>query len=537
MLFESNPSFAILSLTALLAVAVAVGAWRRRAASSASRPFILLLLSTAVYATVAALEAAVIALPDKIFWSKLEYVGSGCVMTFFLIFAIHFTHKRQWLTLQNTVLLWLLPSLNVVLVATNEQHQLVWSGFVRSSQGTNQIVYQHGPGFYWVMTCVYLYTLAGSWLLVQAARRPGRLQQQQARLALAGALVPLLGGSAYMLKLTPAGLNLTPMSFLLTGIIYFVTLFRFRLFDLVPVARDTLIESMSDGVLVLDLHKRLIDLNPAAQQLTGISVTCLGQPLRQLGSSWQAIAQLCQASETVQSELLLETSPDCYVELHVIPLRDRCQCLTGHLLILRNVTQRQQADLELRQANERLQAQLCEIKALQTQLREQAIRDALTGLFNRRYFEETLPRELARAAREAYPVAVILMDIDFFKQVNDTYGHQGGDCVLQAFGRLLRNHSRQGDIACRYGGEEFVLTLTAITLKDVYQRAEQIRRAFQAMRVQFGSVTICTTLSLGVGLFPEHGDTSQSLMQAVDQALYVAKAAGRNCVKCVETMV
>ncbi|WP_199322240.1 histidine kinase N-terminal 7TM domain-containing protein [Leptolyngbya sp. FACHB-321] len=171
MLFNHNPSFAILSLTALLAVALAVAAWHRRAAASASRPFILLLLSTAVYATVAALEAAAIALPDKIFWSKWEYVGSGSVMTFFLIFALYFTHKRQWLTLKNTVLFWLIPSLNVVLVATNEQHQLVWRGFVPSSQGTNQIVYQHGPGFYWVMTCVYLYTLAGSWLLVQAAPR------------------------------------------------------------------------------------------------------------------------------------------------------------------------------------------------------------------------------------------------------------------------------------------------------------------------------------------------------------------------------
>ncbi|WP_199322293.1 GGDEF domain-containing protein [Leptolyngbya sp. FACHB-321] len=237
------------------------------------------------------------------------------------------------------------------------------------------------------------------------------------------------------------------------------------------------------------------------------------------------------------SELLLELSTGCYVELHVIPLRDHCNCLTGHLLVLRNVTQRQQADLELRQVNERLQAQLREIKVLQTQLREQAIRDALTGLCNRRYFEETLPRELARAARAAYPVAVILMDIDFFKQVNDTYGHQGGDCVLQAVSRLLRAHSRQGDIACRYGGEEFVLLLPAITLKDVCQRAEQLRRSFQAMRVPFGAATIRTTLSLGVGLFPEHGDTSQSLMQVVDQALYVAKAAGRNCVKCVETVV
>ncbi|MBW4418724.1 MAG: diguanylate cyclase [Myxacorys californica WJT36-NPBG1] len=533
MLFQNNPYFAILILTALIAAAVAILAWRRRTACSASIPFILLMLSIASYAIVAALEAAAIALPHKIFWSKLEYVASGSVITLFLIFAIHFTHRRQWLTSKNIVLLCILPIFNVGLVGTNEQHRLVWIGVLPCSHSTNQVIYQHGLGFYWVMTCVYVYTLAGSLLLVNAALRPSLLHRQQSSMVLAGAIVPMLGATLYMLDLTPPGLNITPMSFLLAGTIYFVTLFRFRLFDLVPVARDTLIESMSDGVLVLDLQNRIVDINPAAQRLIGTTARCIGQPLRQVFSRWQDIVQLLYAPEVVKTELWIDAVASCYVELRITPLRDRRKRSTGRLLVLRDVTQQHQSEFDLRQVNERLQEQLREIQKLQTQLREQAIRDGLTGLFNRRYFEEMLSQELTRAARESYSVAVILMDIDFFKQINDTYGHQGGDLVLQEFGKLLRHHSQQGDIACRYGGEEFVLALPTVAMKDAYQRAEQIRLSFQAMRMKFGSATICTTLSLGVGLFPDNGGTRESLVQVVDHALYLAKADGRNCVRCV----
>ena len=171
---------------------------------------------------------------------------------------------------------------------------------------------------------------------------------------------------------------------------------------------------------------------------------------------------------------------------------------------------------------------LLEIEVLHATLQEQAIRDGLTQVFNRRYFEETLPRELHRAARGDYPVSVILLDIDYFKRINDTFGHKGGDRVLKAFGELLLSETRSGDMACRYGGEEFALAFPGMSLEDAQQRAEKIRARFQDQRIVVGKDEIRATVSGGVATYPFHGKTSDDLMQSADKALYAAKEEGRN---------
>lgn len=173
--------------------------------------------------------------------------------------------------------------------------------------------------------------------------------------------------------------------------------------------------------------------------------------------------------------------------------------------------------------------------ALRVQLRNQAIRDPLTGLFNRRYLDETLRRELQRAERQRDPVGVIMLDIDHFKRFNDSYGHDSGDVLLQAVGSLLQNISRRGDIACRYGGEEFLLVLPGMSLEDTCRRAEQIRVDVSRLSlVHHGQPLRTVTLSLGVAIFPEHGDTDDVLIRAADSALYRAKRNGRDQVIVAE---
>jgi diguanylate cyclase (GGDEF)-like protein/PAS domain S-box-containing protein len=533
MLFQYNLYFFVLSLTAIISAIVAFDAWQRRQTSAVSKPFILMMLAIALYAMVAAMEAGAIALEDKIFWSKLEYVASDSVITLFLIFTMHFTSKRQWLTSRNIALLWVIPAFNVAMVATNEWHNLIWTGFLRDPHQTNIMIYQHGIGFFWVMGCVYVYTLAGILLLAKRALLPSVLYSQQSSIALVGGLIPLVGGSAYMLCLTPPGLNITPMSFMLTGLIYAVSVFRFGMFDLVPVVRDILIDRMSDGVLVLDVQNRILDINPAAQNLIGTTAHLIGQSADQVLSKWQEKIRPYHEYESVNTEILMDLSTLRYLELQITPLRDRRRQLTGYLLILRDITQRYQVEVELRQANERLRLQVVQIETLQAQLREQAMQDELTGLFNRRYFDQTFPRELVCATQESYPVAVILMDIDYFKKINDTFGHQAGDRVLQLFAGLLRQYSRSSDIVCRYGGEEFVLALPGMTLNNAFQYAEQIRLSFQAARVKFADREINTTVSGGICVFPDNGNTSDDMLELADKALYAAKAYGRNCIKYV----
>lgn len=142
--------------------------------------------------------------------------------------------------------------------------------------------------------------------------------------------------------------------------------------------------------------------------------------------------------------------------------------------------------------------------------------------------EETLERELSRAQRDIIPVSVVMLDIDHFKQLNDSYGHKAGDLVLQALAALLRAQSRRGDVACRFGGEEFVVVLPGASLLIAHERAEHWRVEFQKLVVTFGSLQLQATLSLGIAAFPQHGQTAESILDAADAALYRAKESGRN---------
>jgi diguanylate cyclase (GGDEF)-like protein len=160
-------------------------------------------------------------------------------------------------------------------------------------------------------------------------------------------------------------------------------------------------------------------------------------------------------------------------------------------------------------------------------LREQTLRDPLTALYNRRFLHDYLSRELIRAEREPAPLAVIMIDLDHFKQLNDLAGHQAGDQVLVEMGALLERHIRGSDIACRYGGEEFALVLPKATLAGAHRRGEEICSAIRDERVRLCGITA----SLGIALYPEHAGDAEALLRAADEALYDAKAAGRDQVR------
>jgi len=179
-------------------------------------------------------------------------------------------------------------------------------------------------------------------------------------------------------------------------------------------------------------------------------------------------------------------------------------------------------------AGERLSLALANLR-LREILRSQSIRDPLTNLFNRRYMEESADRELHRATRNREPVAFLMLDIDAFKRFNDTFGHQAGDTFLRAVGAFLRERTRGVDIACRYGGEELLLVLPGASGEEARRRAEDWRREFKHITVQHaGQALGNVTLSIGVSVFPDHGATLETLIDAADRALYRAKAEGRD---------
>ena len=166
---------------------------------------------------------------------------------------------------------------------------------------------------------------------------------------------------------------------------------------------------------------------------------------------------------------------------------------------------------------------------LRDSLREQSIKDALTGLFNRRFVDEFLVQELARAERKTRQLSMIALDIDHFKRINDTFGHGAGDTVLQNVGTILRAHIRGSDIASRVGGEEFLVLLSESPLALATARAENIRNAISGMSLKYESKELGRiTASFGAVAFPDHGRTADALIRAADKALYDAKNGGRN---------
>jgi diguanylate cyclase (GGDEF)-like protein len=532
MTFEITPYAIICALTACIAALVGFVAWRRRT-TPGGKSLALLMVAVTWWSVGVAFEYATVGIPGKVFWSKFEYVGVVSCPVLYLLLALEYNRMDHWLTRRNIALLFIVPVVTLGLAATNEWHGLIWTSFTPSPAGHNLLIFGHGTG-YWIGAVGYSYLamLIGTILLVWAAIRFPTAYRRQTGALIVGAIAPWAGNLIYVAGLSPApGLELTPLILAFTGAVLVWGLFRGQLLDLVPVAREALIETMADGMLVLDEQNRVVDFNPAAQhRLRSLAKVRHGQPAEEVFAQLPEWEIRLRDAREARTEIALSDAEHSYLGLSISPVHNRQGRYTGRLIVVQDITERKRAEEGIQRANDRLRAQLAEIETLQATLREEAIRDSLTGLFNRRYLDETLKRELARAAREQIPLSAVMMDIDGFKDFNDAYGHKVGDELLKALGQLLRSQTRAGDIACRYGGEEFLAIMPGATSAVALLRAEQWRAAFQGVGIAHEGMMLHATLSGGVAVFPDHGTTADEVLRAADLALYAAKAAGRNCV-------
>ena len=531
-----SPAFDLtfLSLLCVLAawssVLVAAIAWRRREIPG-TRSLAALMVATAQWSLGAAIELASQGVPAKVFWSKFEYVGTVTAPVLVLFFALEYARHTRWLNRRAVAAALAVPALVLALAFTNESHGWIWSGFTASPSGLNLLVYEHGPGF--VALAVYSHLCVALAFLIVALTLPRfpPAHRRQTLAVLVAIGLPWLANLSYLTGWMPvAGLDPTPISFAGMGLVMVLAVVRLRLFEVVPVARDLVLERMNDGLLVFDADGHLADANPAALRLLGAATPLApGRAADEVLAAWPALPIALRAERESREEV---AAGDRILEVLVTPLFERGQRSAGHLLLVREVTARRRAERALAAANERLREQLEEIGKLQASLREQALRDALTGLYNRRYLEDALERELARARRDRTPLALALLDLDRFKETNDTLGHQAADEVLRRLGALLAALTRQSDVACRYGGDEFVVLMPGAPLDHALARAEQWRAAFaEAASAALGTGR-GVTISAGVASYPDHGLGAVDLVRAADAALYAAKAGGRDRV-CV----
>jgi len=217
-----------------------------------------------------------------------------------------------------------------------------------------------------------------------------------------------------------------------------------------------------------------------------------------------------------------------WIETISVPVFDDDGVHIGYFGITRDATERKRAELALLDANRRLEDQLCRINELHEQMREQAIRDELTGVHNRRHFIAVAEHELDRAQRHGAALSLVMLDIDHFKNVNDLYGHPTGDVALKAVGSLLSATTRSGDLAFRLGGEEFAVLLMGMGHEGAMERAETWRSALAGMAIPADSAVLRLTASFGVATFPRQAGNLVELMKVADAHMYRAKSLGRD---------
>ncbi len=306
-----------------------------------------------------------------------------------------------------------------------------------------------------------------------------------------------------------------------------------------------LAENSHDVIWTLDIpSRRYTYVSPSVIDMCGylpeevvgeplevtLTVESAGRVVREVDQRLRRIAAGDKAAGVVISELEQRCKDGSVIATEVVSsyLLDADGVPQTILGITRNVSERKAAETALRETNRQLHARIEEIGRLQVALQELAVRDSLTGLYNRRYLDETLEREVSRARREGNPLSLVMLDIDHFKKVNDTYGHQVGDEALRMLASTLLADIRAEDVACRYGGEEFLILLPNMPLETAMLRAEAWRSAVEGLCVALGNFRITFTISLGVAAYPEHGKTPDDLTRCADQALYRAKNDGRN---------
>jgi len=306
----------------------------------------------------------------------------------------------------------------------------------------------------------------------------------------------------------------------------------------------TALSSAANGIVITDRAGTITWVNPAACAITGYSAhELVGRNPRLLKSGrhdpaffavlWKTVSRGEAWSGTIVNRR--KDGTEYQEEQTIAPVLDENRAITHFIAIKQDVTEQRRIQAELARAHSELADRLSEIEGLNELLREQAVRDPLTGLHNRRYFEDTMKRDISRARRAGESLVIAVIDVDRFKLVNDVHGHAVGDRVLLQLADVLLHHVRSSDLVCRVGGEEFIVAMPRAEMPGALERAEGWRAQFAERAVEGREGTpVGTTISIGVARYHDPGETFESCLNRADEALYAAKEAGRNRVVSAE---
>ncbi|MDF2924920.1 MAG: hypothetical protein K0R57_3834 [Paenibacillaceae bacterium] len=512
----------IVATSGALNALLAIYAILKRTHFAGMRAFIGVTVTAAVYSLGTALQLASGTLAQIKFWLSITYWGLAFSPLFFLILVIHYTGLEKWLTRRNTLLLFLIPAITCILVATNDYHHMFYqSVFLLENTPSPMADIVMGP-WYIIHGCYTFGTMfMGVCLLVRQWRITTSAYRKQIFTLILGLMVPITASFLYLLGLIPYNMDPVPLVMIATTSMYVWAIRTTDLFNVVPIARGYVFENMRDGVLVLDLTNRLVDYNRAAAGMIPLlSSSSIGEPVESIWTAAGAAEPLRLESREEQvgqdGEWIIlwkRGNESFHYEIHSLPVQVKNGQKVGRMLMLIDVT---------------------DSIRYQNKLRHLAAYDGLTQIYNRVCFMDEAVKRLEAARTGGLPLSLVLFDIDYFKKINDRYGHHIGDRALVHLVRICQSHLQEGDLFGRYGGEEFVVCLPGADQVEAVRRTEAMRADIAASPLQADGGPVSLTASFGIAdAGGSLGYLLENLLQAADRALYEAKKSGRNAVRSV----
>jgi diguanylate cyclase (GGDEF)-like protein/PAS domain S-box-containing protein len=398
---------------------------------------------------------------------------------------------------------------------TNDLHHLYYTSIdIRSDIPFPTLKLEGGPWFYvhsiFVFVCIMISVIV---LLMQLKKSLFRFRMQ-ILLMVAGLLIPMIANYFYINGMSPYGIDLGPVSMSISFLFHGAALLSFKMFNVAPIARDTVFEKMKEGVIVLNQDDVIVDFNNAMQKIIPMLTTkTIGKTIVEVLAGKVQLADIISQEQECDYELCLN-GDNLHFHIRFSPVLNKNNFQVGKIITFVDVTERVN---------------------MQEKLKQLASIDGLTQVFNRTFFLKKSQMIFETISRSGGNIAVIMFDIDHFKNVNDTFGHDAGDVVLTHVARVAKECLRDTDIIGRYGGEEFIICMPDTRLHEAYELANTIRVKVSASNMTVNEKVVCVTSSFGISsaliLVGDNSHSIHTLMPQADQALYTAKNSGRNCVQ------
>lgn len=525
-----NPIVLAYLATAVVFAAVAVITWRRRQHNLTLGVTLTIVMVASCWWSVA-LAVPQVATNETVAAIAMlgAFIGPSSMCAAFLILAVGVA-LPQWAPQRALILALLIePILITLSAATNPLHQLVYRG-AGTGELTGSARWTYGPVFWLDTWFTYLEMAVGLGFIGWAWwKAPPAFRGQRLTIFMA-ALVPLAVNVLFIVG-GLENVDPTPIGLAVTGTIVWYAVFRQDLITFSPVARALIIDQIGDAVIVVSPDGRLLDLNPAAVEL--VRALDPAAPAKLIGVPVLTVLGLDFADSGGSETEVVVDRPDGRTEFQVkaSALLDHRHRALGTIYVARDVTDANALSRRLTAAHSQLVRQIETIDLLRSDLVEQASRDVLTGLHNRRHLVEHFESMIAAAQNAGESLAVALFDVDRFKSINDRYGHLAGDTVLVALAQLMGEHAPAGAIVARWGGEEYFIALPGADAAAGAEFANDLRRRCEQQGIVDEGRVIRCTVSVGVAVYPAAGTTMEELFQAADVAMYQAKNAGRNLVR------